>query len=445
MLKIGEFARLAQVTIKTLRYYDKLALIKPAWIDRYSGYRYYTLDQLPRLNRILALKDLGFSLDQVGDILSDELSAAELRGMLKLKQAELEQQVLDAQRRLARVQARLTQIEHEGTLPEYEVVLRREEQRLVVGIRDTLPDYGQVGHLFEELTAHLKRHQVAPDSLYPYVTIYYEDEPPEGGPPTDGVDVEAAVEIPMQQPPMVESTPRATVHILRGAATMACTVHRGPFDMLGEAYNALTLWMQANGYRITAPNREIYWQGAGPDVDPADYVTEIQFPVEHVLSTLTLREKEIDMEPKIVTKPAFTLVGLRYFGRNENNEIPALWDRLNPRWHEFNNQADCYAYGLCTDMNDEGEFEYVAGIAVTDASHVPEGMVIRQVPGATYAVFETKLQGIHQVYEYAMNTWLPQSNYERGNSPDFELYDESFDPANPEESKLYVYIPIKAK
>jgi predicted transcriptional regulator YdeE/DNA-binding transcriptional MerR regulator len=439
MLKIGEFARLAQVTVKTLRYYDKLDLIKPAWIDRYSGYRHYTLDQLPRLNRILALKDLRFSLDQIGDILDKEVSAAELRGMLTLKHAELEQQVVDTQRRLARVQARLAQIEHEGALPAYEVVLRREEPRLVVGIRDTLPDYGHVGPLFGTLCAHLERHGIALDSLYPYIAIYYEDDS------RDGVEVEAAVEIPKQQPPLVESTPCAMVHILRGAATMACTIHRGPFDMLSEAYNALTLWMQANGYRITAPNREIYLQGAGPGVDPADYVTEIQFPVAHVLSTLTLQEKEINMEPNIITKPAFTVVGMRYFGKNENGEIPALWDRLNPRWHEFKNQADDAAYGVCTDMNDEGLFEYVAGIAVTDASHVPEGMVVRQVPEATYAVFETTLRGIRQVYDYAMNTWLPQSAYEWANSPDFELYDDSFDPANPEESTLYVYIPIRSK
>ncbi len=116
MLKIGEFSRLAQVTVKTLRHYEKLTLIKPAWIDRYTGYRYYALDQLPRLNRILALKDLGFSLEQIGDILRDEVSAAELRGMLKLKHAELQRQVTEVQRRLTRVEARLTQIEHEGTL-----------------------------------------------------------------------------------------------------------------------------------------------------------------------------------------------------------------------------------------------------------------------------------------------------------------------------------------
>ena len=107
MFKIGDFSRLAQVSVKTLRYYDRLGLLTPAWIDRYSGYRYYTAGQLPRLNRILALKDLGFSLDQVKRLLQDDLPVAELRGMMRMKQLELEGQLREEQARLERVENRL--------------------------------------------------------------------------------------------------------------------------------------------------------------------------------------------------------------------------------------------------------------------------------------------------------------------------------------------------
>jgi len=82
MLKIGEFSKIAQVSIKTLRYYDQIGLLNAAHIDRFSGYRYYTLSQLPRLNRILALKDLDFSLDQVHELLKTDLSAASLQKLL---------------------------------------------------------------------------------------------------------------------------------------------------------------------------------------------------------------------------------------------------------------------------------------------------------------------------------------------------------------------------
>ncbi|MDX9955787.1 MAG: helix-turn-helix domain-containing protein, partial [Anaerolineae bacterium] len=103
MLKIGDFSKLAQVSVKTLRYYAELGLLKPAWIDRFTSYRYYAPEQLPRLNRILALKDLGFSLDQITVLLRKELPADELRGMLRMKAAELEQLVQAEQARLARI------------------------------------------------------------------------------------------------------------------------------------------------------------------------------------------------------------------------------------------------------------------------------------------------------------------------------------------------------
>src|SRR6476469_784158 len=90
VFKIGDFAKLSRVTVRTLRYYEEVGLLEPGEIDRWTGYRYYSADQLPRLNRILALKDLGFSLDQIVKLLDDNLSAAELRGILKMKQVELQ-------------------------------------------------------------------------------------------------------------------------------------------------------------------------------------------------------------------------------------------------------------------------------------------------------------------------------------------------------------------
>ena len=111
MLKIGEFARMGQVSVRTLRYYDEIGLLEPARIDRFTGYRYYSAEQLPRLHRILALKDVGLSLEQIARLLDEELSPAEMRGMFRLKRAEIRQQLEEEQARLARIEARLRQIE----------------------------------------------------------------------------------------------------------------------------------------------------------------------------------------------------------------------------------------------------------------------------------------------------------------------------------------------
>ena len=90
MLKIGDFSRRSQVSVETLRYYDTLGLLKPRDVDPLTGYRYYAFHQLGRLNRILALKDLGFSLEQIASMLEGDVSAEQLKKMLKLKQVEIE-------------------------------------------------------------------------------------------------------------------------------------------------------------------------------------------------------------------------------------------------------------------------------------------------------------------------------------------------------------------
>jgi DNA-binding transcriptional MerR regulator len=90
MLKIGEFARLANVPVRTLRYYDELDLINPASVDTATGYRYYAVEQLPRLNRLLALKDLDFTLEQIARVLNEGVTHEQLRDMLMLKRAETE-------------------------------------------------------------------------------------------------------------------------------------------------------------------------------------------------------------------------------------------------------------------------------------------------------------------------------------------------------------------
>ncbi len=102
MLKIGDFSKLANVTIKTLRYYDQFDLLKPVYTDRYNGYRYYSLEQLPRLNRILALKDLGFSLDQISLLMKEDLTVERLQFMLQQHQIQLKKQLQEEQQRLQR-------------------------------------------------------------------------------------------------------------------------------------------------------------------------------------------------------------------------------------------------------------------------------------------------------------------------------------------------------
>src|SRR5690349_9778780 len=151
MIKIGEFSRMVQVPVPTLRYYDQIGLLKPVEVDRFTGYRYYTVSQLPRLHRILALRGLGFSLEQIADLLEDGLTPEQMRGMLKLRHAQISQQLAEVQSQLTEVEARLHQIEREEQISAYDVVLKQVEPQLVAMVRAILPGHGAVGMLFPEV------------------------------------------------------------------------------------------------------------------------------------------------------------------------------------------------------------------------------------------------------------------------------------------------------
>jgi DNA-binding transcriptional MerR regulator len=138
MLKISDFSRLGHVTVRALRFYERIGLLKPSHVDDWTGYRYYSAAQLPRLNRILTLKDLGLSLVEIAQLLDEEVPAPRLRRVLELKQLELQQRVEDEQARLRRVAERLRQIEQEGTMSHYDVVLKEVEAQTVASAREVV-------------------------------------------------------------------------------------------------------------------------------------------------------------------------------------------------------------------------------------------------------------------------------------------------------------------
>ncbi len=265
MFKIGDFSKFSQVSVKALRYYDKLGLLKPAQVDRFTNYRYYSAEQLPRLHRILALKDLGLSLEQISRLLDESLSTAELRGMLRLKQSEIRQLVAQEQARLVRVERQLKLIEQENSmLSSYDVVIKNVEAVLIASVRDKLPSYPAIGQLFSEVYPYLAQFGMGGDC----VAIWHDPEHKESD-----VDGEGAVYIKNRVP----GNERVKVYELP-AETMASVIHHGSYLNFNQAYTALLTWIEANGYQITGPNREIYLKG-GSEQDNESYVTEIQFPV----------------------------------------------------------------------------------------------------------------------------------------------------------------------
>jgi DNA-binding transcriptional MerR regulator len=274
MFKIGDFSKLSRVSVKTLRYYDELGLLKPAHVDHFTGYRYYAIDQLPRLNRILALKDLGFSLEQTMRLLEGALVPAQLREILLMKQAELHQRVQDEQARLVRVEARLRLIEQEDTMLEYDVVLKRIEAQTVASARKVAPTFDYLHQFGREVHTALEQYGITPiaPSLNIYHHIGFLDR-----------DMEIEVAAPMAAASSIDiplpGGERITSQILPAVEVMACLTQQVTDGTIVHAYNAMGTWIQANGYRIAGPCREICRPLDQSD-EAGAFLIEIQFPVE---------------------------------------------------------------------------------------------------------------------------------------------------------------------
>ena len=268
MIRIGDFARLSAVSIETLRHYDELGLLKPERVDDSTGYRYYGAAQLARVNRILALKDLGFSLRQVGEVL-DGLTAERLAGMLSLAQAQAEQAVADDQARLARIASRLRQLELEDDMPDYDVILKDLPPLLVASCKVTVPtndDVPQVlGKAFDDAYALVKR--TGAKEVGPCIAVWHQP----AAVLTNEV-VEAAVNIDREVAP----ANGVEVYELAGGPA-ASVVHNGPMTEMVPAHAVLLSWMDENGYEPAGTYREVYHEteheGAGQSV------VEIQYPV----------------------------------------------------------------------------------------------------------------------------------------------------------------------
>ncbi|GAA4945529.1 MerR family transcriptional regulator [Actinoplanes utahensis] len=271
MFAIGDFARHGRVSVRMLRHYDAIGLLRPAHVDPVTGYRRYSAAQLARLNRIIALKNLGFTLQQVHDIVAGTLSTEELRGMLRLRRAELAAAVTASEARLAQVEARLRAIESEGHMPTNEVVIKRIPPVRVAEITAVAASYEPedigpvIGPLYDELCRRMESAGVTPSG--PGIAYYV--DAPEGG-----VTVHAAIEVAADR-----GSGDLEVRDLPVIEEAATIVHHGPMEAIVPVEQGLARWVEANGYTALGYAREVNLEC--PE-RKEDWVTELQLPVRKV-------------------------------------------------------------------------------------------------------------------------------------------------------------------
>lgn len=269
MFAIGEFARHGRVSVRMLRHYDAIGLLRPAHVDPATGHRAYEAAQLAELNRIVALKDLGFTLEQVRALLDEQVSVEKVRGMLALRRADLEAVVAAGTQRLAQVEARLRAIELDGRLPTHEVVVKHLPAVRLAELSTTAGSFhpDDIGPVVQPLCAELGERLTQADvTPVGRLTCFY-DKAFE-----DSVAVHAAVPIATEHGTNLNGLSITDLP----PADHATLVHRGPIDAVLPSWQALARWVDTHGHGSTGPARELYLEC--PD-DPARWVTELQEPL----------------------------------------------------------------------------------------------------------------------------------------------------------------------
>lgn len=263
LYKIGVFSQMNKITVKALRHYDEIGLLKPYYIDESNGYRYYTSQQLPHLHQILALKEIGFSLEEIKQVM---IGASEERLLMK-KKSELMFEMAELGKKIASIESYLAR---DTINSEYPVITKSLPEVIIASMRVHMSSYAELFEKMPEMGLEMEKtgcECVDPDYCF---TIYYDGEYKE-------FDVDA--EICQAVTEKKHDTEKVKFSVLPEVKLAACVLHKGPYDTLPNAYSAIVHFIEESGYEIIGHQRESYIDGVWNKDSPQDWLTEIQFPI----------------------------------------------------------------------------------------------------------------------------------------------------------------------
>ena len=268
MFRIGEFSRLSGVSVRMLRHYDKMELLVPERVDELTGYRYYTAGQLARAGKIQGLKDLGFSLAVVREML-DSAKAEDLEKFFSIREKELQEELAKVVSQ-SQLLARAVEImKEDADIMQYNVVLKEIPERKVMSLRRVIPSYSDEGMLWQELYAESQRQNVKFDNPPLGVSVYHDEEYKD-----HDVDVE------IQSSVKGDYTDAGEVRFYTAPAVQVASVtFNGGYDQMTKVFEAIGRWMEDNRYAMNGPMFNIFHVSPAQDPNPENWVTEACYQV----------------------------------------------------------------------------------------------------------------------------------------------------------------------
>lgn len=270
MLKIGDFSKLSRISIRMLRHYDELGLLVPKRVDSFTGYRHYGEEQLMTASRITALKEMGFTLSVIKEILQSYDNPKALAEFLSIKAAQVQAESEEIQRRMRLLKTTILRLREDETLMKYNVVVKELPERTVASVRKVIPSYHHEGMLWGilmEETAPL--HLQDGDPCYTSA-IFHDAEYKE----TD-VDVEVQK--------TVKGSYKNTENVVfktEPAVLVASATCKGSYEQMDLVNQAVANWVSDNGYEFAGKMFNIYHVSPHETQNPEEYVTEVCYPVK---------------------------------------------------------------------------------------------------------------------------------------------------------------------
>ncbi|WP_096186578.1 MerR family transcriptional regulator [Evansella halocellulosilytica] len=278
MFKIGEFSKMSGLSIDTLYHYETIGILKPSFVDESTNYRYYEADQLVTINKVLTLKDAGFSLAEISQLLLDDSVKHEIIPMLEQKADSLERSIERETNRLERLRTNIFLIKNGGVPYMNEISLKRVEPILVASVRSSMNKKDREAfelfceRLWTKVNQHLDNMNSKP--TVPCLTVYHSGLYVH----TDSEFIDMEVVEPITRP--IPESSDVKVYELPLVENMASIVHKGSFSTISETSKKMHKWLSDNGYSTVGPVREVYHKGDWLTDNEHEYVTELQFPVK---------------------------------------------------------------------------------------------------------------------------------------------------------------------
>lgn len=266
MYRIGDFSKMSRTTIKTLRYYDQVGLLRPASVDEENGYRYYTTEQLIPLHDIVALRQIGLSVEEVSLVMSGN----DAKELLINRKAEIESELTAVREQLSRVNHILSR-NKEDFLMDYQAVIKQLPACTVYYKQGIIPSFESLEAFILQSAEECQMANPGIQCIEPdYCYICYTDP--------EFKNTNIAVEYAQAVTSAGKETD--TIHFKQlESVTAACVYHKGPYDTLNQAFAYAFNWVEQNGYIPSQRPRERYIDGKWNKENPEEWLTEIQIPV----------------------------------------------------------------------------------------------------------------------------------------------------------------------